>query len=108
QRIEDDASEPMGWLDIEIEGRSKLEISYNVKQLEEAGLITAIDISTSDGFDVRPKRLTWKGHEFLDAVRNDTIWHKAKEVVMEKAGGLAFDLVRETAKGLIEGALRSL
>ena len=38
--------------------------------------------------------LTWQGHEFLDAARNDTIWRKAKKKVLETTGGLAFDVLK--------------
>jgi DNA-binding transcriptional ArsR family regulator len=60
------------WLDLSIEGHSPEEVSYHVKLLDEAGLIEAEDLTDTAGFDVRPKRLTWSGHEFIDAVRKDT------------------------------------
>jgi Hypothetical protein (DUF2513) len=40
--------------------------------------------------------LTWRGHEFMDAARNDTVWRKAKTRVMANVGGLAFDVLRAT------------
>jgi hypothetical protein len=49
--------------------------------------------------------LTWKGHEFLEASRDDTRWKQAKETVVKKAGGVVFELLKEV---LIEGAKRTL
>ena len=41
--------------------------------------------------------LTWQGHEFLDAIRNDTIWNKTKNVVAERGGAIPFELIKELA-----------
>lgn len=101
--IEANDEVPLGWITIDIEGRSPTEISYNVMQLADAGLIEARDLSAGDELDVRPVRLLWAGNEFLDAVRKDTIWNKAKDIVLSKSGGLAFDMIFETAKKLIMG-----
>ena len=54
-------------------------------------------------FDIR--RMTWEGHDFLDAARNETIWIRAQRLCREKTGGLAFDLLElcllETAREAI-------
>lgn len=34
-------------------------------------------------------RLTYAGHEFLDAARKDKLWRKAKETLLHNAGALA-------------------
>ena len=51
--------------------------------------------------------LTWDGHEFLEAARDDTVWQKAKARVAEKIGGMPFDimlaLLREIAKRQVLG-----
>lgn len=39
-------------------------------------------------------KLTWEGHEFLDAAREDTRWNKAKEVAA-KTGSLTFSMLKE-------------
>jgi hypothetical protein len=52
---------------------------YHSALLIEAGLVDGQIIQDSDGQPAATVtlRLTWAGHEFLDAARNDTIWHKA-------------------------------
>jgi len=56
-----------------------------------------------------PIRLTWRGHEFLDTSRSDSLWDKAKSTVLNKTGGLAFDVLfsglKELATRLALGAL---
>jgi uncharacterized protein DUF2513 len=41
--------------------------------------------------------LTWKGHDFLDAARSDTVWNATKGR-MAKAGAWTFGLVLEVLK----------
>ena len=59
-----------GFRPIEIEGRASYEIAYHVMILAEARLIEAQNVTTHDGIDWRPKRLTYAGHEFLDAAKS--------------------------------------
>lgn len=70
-------------------------LEYHVILLHEAGLIDAIDLgSGDDGPSWVPMRLTWDGHEFLDAARSETVWGKAKKIVAEKGVGMSFDVLK--------------
>jgi hypothetical protein len=44
------------------------------------------------------KGLSWKGHDFLDSVRDPKIWAKTKEGAFA-AGGFTLDLLADLAKG---------
>ena len=72
--------------DVDVEGRSPDEISYHIMLLHEAGFIEAADLTTLGGVCWKPLRLTYSGHEFLDAARNDTVWTKAKIAVLKSTG----------------------
>ena len=89
---------PQERVNIEVEGRSSEEVSYQTKLLYEAGLIEALDLSDLGSFCWEPVSLTWSGHEFLDAARSDTLWNAAKSKVVDTTGGLAFEFVREVLK----------
>ena len=95
--IEKNEKDPLGWIDLELPNRSRKEVAYHVMLLHQAGLITAHDVSTmgADGFDWRPKSLTWQGHEFLEAARNDTIWRKAVGRMVEVTGGVSLDVLKD-------------
>jgi hypothetical protein len=41
--------------------------------------------------DWRARRITYAGHEFLDASRSDTVWNKAKEKVLTTTGALTLE-----------------
>ena len=84
-----------GPIELEIPGRTQDQISYHVMLLHEAGLINATDLSTFAGPDWKPTRLTWQGHEFLDASRDEGRWQKALNIMKDKAGVIAFDVLKE-------------
>ena len=44
------------------------------------------------------QRLTWKGHDFLDAARDNTIWNKAKEKVFKPGASWTFGILVEWLK----------
>lgn len=79
---------------LSIEGVDEATLSYHVMLLSEAGLITAKDSSDLESQTWQPKRLTYAGHEFLDAARKETFWQKAKDVALEKTGGMSLDLLK--------------
>lgn len=75
------------------------EISYHVKMLGEAGLLT---VEFSQELSDRPKNfyaseLTWVGHEFLDSVREKNTWNKVKALIKEKGGVMTFDVIKTAA-----------
>ena len=71
--------DPQGWIDVAVEGHSREDFAYHVQILDEAGFIEAYELTTMDGYDWRPKRLTYEGHEFLDTVRDGAAWRYTKE-----------------------------
>jgi hypothetical protein len=76
---------------------SQEEISGHAAILKDGGFINA---AIARGPQNQPtgcvlQSLTWEGHEFLDAMRDDTLWKKAKEKFIKP--GAAF-----TAKALFE------
>ena len=50
---------------------------------------------------VSPTGLTWRGHEFLDSIRDPEIWRETKDGA-KKIGGLSIELIGELAKGLLK------
>jgi hypothetical protein len=74
---------------------SSEQVTYHIMLLHEAGLIRAFDFSSDDFPDWRPGYLTWEGHEFLNVARESGRWNKAKTLVMEKGGGLVFEILKQ-------------
>ncbi len=87
--------EPLEWITPEINGYSENEISYHIKILAEAGFVEATELSTRGTFQWGAVNLTWNGHEFLDASRNETIWKKTKSIINNKLGSASIEVVKE-------------
>ncbi|MFG0541756.1 DUF2513 domain-containing protein [Pseudomonas sp. YQ_5] len=82
-----------------VEGYTQSLVNYHLLLMDEAGLLRcekSFSSSTpSRVIRVYPFSLTWAGHEFLDAARDNTIWSKAKNTCLERAGALSFELVKD-------------
>ena len=86
---------------LSIEGYSDEEITYHIILLIEGGFISYSKIH-GKGY---PERLTWVGHEFLDASRDEGRWEKAKKVMAEKAGGVSFEVIKQLLIQLMKDAV---
>jgi hypothetical protein len=70
------------------------EVCYHMAIMIEAGLIIGEAIkSDAEALPVfaHADRLTWKGHDFLDAARHEERWSWAKKAI-EKLGGATFQV----------------
>ncbi|MBA2400767.1 MAG: DUF2513 domain-containing protein [Bradyrhizobium sp.] len=83
-----------------VDGASLDTVKYHLALLRERGLIEPQEGGTLDG-GIYFRRLTWEGHDFVDAVRDEDIWHKTRHGALS-AGSWTFDLVKELAKGFIK------
>ena len=86
---------------LQIDGYTSEEVAYHSKLLCDEELITGLDVSSQDGEGYLIEGLTWTGHDFLDASRNDTVWNKAKEVIKDKGGGFTFDILKSLLNKLL-------
>ena len=91
--------------DIEIDGYSHEQIIYHVRLMDEAGLIEAQDLTTMTAIDWRPKRITYEGHEFLDAARSDKLWHTAKDKLMSTTGTLTIEGLKIALQAAVKALL---
>lgn len=80
-----------------IEGYDRLDIMYHMLMLAQAGFLDhePTRSTTSERIiQVLGFGLTWEGHEFLEAARDDSLWQRAKQQTFSVAGGIAFDLLK--------------
>jgi len=80
------------WLDVDVEAYSPEQVDYHLELLIEAGFVV-VPASGRELSRRHPLRLTWDGHEFLDAARNDMRWHRVKASV-DEIDGLPFAFVK--------------
>ena len=91
-------------LAFELKSDSKA-IEYHCKILTDAGLLVGHE-GALKGKPAMFYRLSWQGHEFLDASRNPTHWEKAKDVAKKSSGG--FELIRSVLSGLATEAAKAM
>lgn len=72
---------------VSVEGHGPAEVCEDLKLAQEAGLIEARFLP-GEATSCIALRLTWAGHEFLDAARQSKIWEKAKELAMHTGEGI--------------------
>lgn len=93
------------FIDVEIPGRTAAEISFHVELLADDDLVETIDLSSVDGLDVRPQRLTRGGHQFLESIRDQSRWDKIKATAAREGKALVLAAVRELAVRAMSGGL---
>lgn len=79
-----------------IDGYSSNQIGYHVYLMMQAGLVEGADATTMDSSSpvAIPTCLTWYGHDFLDASRDENRWTKAKQMAAKLGSGVTFDVMK--------------
>jgi hypothetical protein len=72
------------------------QINYHALLILDAGLALGQDISGLGGSaEGGISRLTWEGHEFLDAARDESRWKQAISMVGGTAGTVTMGVLKE-------------
>ena len=77
-------------------------VNGHIRLLDDAGLI---DTSGSGNVRWVVSGLTWAGHDFLDAARDEGRWTKAKERLADAGVGTSLTLLKEVLENLARKAL---
>ena len=93
--------------DLTIEGYSEEEIGHHVYLMMQAGLVKGADVTTmsSDSPEAIVTSVTWAGHEFLEASRDEGLWSKAKQAA-GSSGGMVLDVLKSVLIGLATEAAK--
>jgi hypothetical protein len=75
-------------------------IVYHIVLLKEAGFVETVVRNNPLGIpsDATILKLTWAGHNFLDAARDDKIWHMAKEKFIKPRVSWTVSMILEWLK----------
>lgn len=87
-------------VDMGEEGVDDTAFAMHVIWMKEAGLVSATvqEYVSNDPPKVRVQRLTWAGCEFVDAIRDDNLWQKAKANVLKPGMSFTFDVLKDYLK----------
>lgn len=84
-------------------------IAEHCKIMYEKGLINEYKPVQADGTPVLAfwvGNLTWEGYDFLDKIREDTVWNKTKGFIKDKALPMTLDVIKEIAAAVISETLK--
>lgn len=89
-----------------VEGHELSEVAYHCKLLKEVGFISNYKPVYADNkiCIIGVGGLTWEGCDYLDKVRNDTIWEKTQETIKKKGLPLLIDTIKSVASAFIKAA----
>jgi len=95
--------------ELSIDDLDKQTIAYHCKILYDGGLISDYKAQYADGeiWSFGVSSLTWEGHDFLDKIRDDSIWSKTKETIKSKGLPMTLDVVKVVASSIIEISLKA-
>jgi hypothetical protein len=87
-----------------IDGYTQDQIDYHAYLLIDAGYAAGRDTGglRSTGPQAVVTRLTWEGHEFAEAARDDSRWRQAMGVVKDKGGSITIDLLKQLLSSLMK------
>lgn len=85
---------------VALQGYTAEQIAFHVYLLGDGGLAKVSDTTAIGNTSPTaiPLNLTWAGYEFIDAAKDETLWGKAKSVLIKPTGGVAFSVLLEWLK----------
>lgn len=91
----------------DLSGYTEAQLLYHSALLIEAKLIHGSILKDGEGeiATTMTSGLTWAGHEFLDAARNDTIWKQATDKLKQAGVQVTFSVLQELLKKLLKDSL---
>jgi hypothetical protein len=100
------AAQPVDSRTITVYGYTREEIEYHISLLVEADYLTGIDVvSYGDRYHWVDVRLTWEGHDFLDAARSDTVWAKATSTIGQQVGSTSIEILKAMLVSVTKGMM---
>ncbi|WP_168193860.1 DUF2513 domain-containing protein [Lysinibacillus sp. SGAir0095] len=83
-------------------------VVYQLNLMEQAGLTeNNIRYASDQPFYIH-SQLTWPGHDFLDSIRNESIWQKSKDSLKSKGlelGQVSFGILTDLVKMKVKESL---
>ena len=103
-------TDAQGKPDLDIAGYTEQATHYNLDLSLKAGLVegTGKWLQGRQNYIWAVHGLTWEGHDFLDSVRDKSVWQKAQrraENAGLQAAQLTVDILKELGKAVIKESL---
>lgn len=81
-------------------------VARHVGLMVDAGLLTGeLTEFCGGGGDAYVNGITWAGYDFLDSVRDDSVWRETRDSIGKSVGTASFEVVKALATHLAMKAL---
>lgn len=92
---------------LQVPGYERNQIQHHMWLLGQAGLVEARTTTIEHAHLPRAvaSSMTWAGHDFLDAARNDETWRQAIQKAKSTAVPMTFDLLKQLLVAIAETEL---
>lgn len=80
-------------------------VAGHLRLLREANYINAQSISSASGENYFVYDLTFQGHDYLDSIRDDSVWHEVKQKIATVVGAASVEVVKAAADMIIRSRL---
>ena len=81
------------------------DIAYCVYMLVDSGMVNAIHASNLVQ-ELRVKTITYKGHEFLQQIKNDTVWKKTIDI-LKPIGVFSIDIISKVTVNVLTEMIKN-
>ncbi len=90
-------------INLSIDGFDMQTVAYHCKILHDGGLVSFYkgEYASDELYIFQVGNLTWEGHEFLDTVREDSVWNKTIKTIQEKTLDLSLGTVKMIASAIV-------
>lgn len=103
--VEENGNDKTPVYNIEIDGYTDEEIKYHFKRLLEADIING-EVVGLQGNKIRFNCSTWYGHEYLDSIKDKSLWEKVKrDIEVYGIKSVTLDIIKSYAEKLIKEKL---
>lgn len=95
--------------EIESYGCDAATAAFHIELMKSHGLVEAKVHYAMGGepVDGEVTRLTWDGCDYLDAIRSNRVWERAKSAVSDAVGDTSLSVMKETCTALALSMIKS-
>lgn len=103
----EEADRPVRAQEVVPEGCTFAETVYHIELMAAHGLLDARVTRAKGSVVAEVQGLTWDGYDFLDAMRDDRVWERAKRAIRESVGSTTMGVVKAACVKVAEAMVMS-
>ena len=103
------ADERVSALALSPESGTAREIAFHVELMEAHGLLGCKVVRSGSGAVAQCDvlGLTWEGYDYLDAIRSEKVWSRAKEAIGKAVGETTLSVVKDACTALASSMIKA-